>query len=201
MGGEIKRPSSPKLDMNPMVDLAFLLVTFFMLTTTFKTEEAVSIETPSSTSEIKIPEKNIGVISVSEDGRVFYGIDGKFTRQRLLNLMGGRYGVEFTDEEIAAFSLIPSIGVDISQLKQLLNLPPIDRGRFEQNGIPMDSLDNQFLEWVIHSRMVNPGMRFAIKGDESTSYPIMKEVIDILVDNKITRFNLITDKEVIVDEG
>ncbi|NNC83333.1 MAG: biopolymer transporter ExbD [Flavobacteriales bacterium] len=195
-----KRPASPKLDMNPMVDLAFLLVTFFMMTTTFKTEEAVEVITPSSTSEIKIPEKNIGTITVSEDGKVFYGMDGKFTRERLIAMMGTRYDIQFEEEEVRAFSLTPSFGVEVSQLKDFLSLKPMERKEFQQPGIPMDSLDNQFQEWVIHSRLVNPRMRFAIKGDEDAQYPVIKEIIDILVKNKITRFNLITDKETLAEE-
>ncbi|NNC95240.1 MAG: biopolymer transporter ExbD [Chitinophagales bacterium] len=195
MANSKKKPSSPKLDMNPMVDLAFLLVTFFMLTTTFKTEEPIIVETPNSTSEIKIPEKNIAVITVNEEGRIFYGIDSKYARQNLLKMMGNRYGINFSEDQIESFSLIPSIGVEISQLKSLLELRPIERKRFIQEGIPIDSLNNQFADWVIHSRMVNPKTRFAIKGDEKTNYPQIKQIIDVLVKNKVTRFNLITDKE------
>ena len=65
---KVKR-SPPKLDMNPMVDLAFLLVTFFMLTTTFKTEEPVVVDIPDSHSEIKLPDKDMLVITVTDEGR------------------------------------------------------------------------------------------------------------------------------------
>ena len=65
-----------KLDMNPMTDLALLLVTFFMLTTTFKSEEPVTINNLAATSEVKLPEQNIVTITIAQDGRVFFGLDG-----------------------------------------------------------------------------------------------------------------------------
>src|SRR3990170_1674387 len=97
--------SSPSLDMTPMVDLAFLLVTFFMLTTKFAPDDPVIVDMPSSVSEIKLPETDIMTITVAGDGKVFFGIDGQFTKQRLITSIGEKYGVTFTPQEQQAFSL------------------------------------------------------------------------------------------------
>ena len=66
---------SVSLDMTAMCDVAFLLLTFFMLTTKFKPEEAVAVDIPASVSQIQIPDKNIMMISVREDGAIFFGVD------------------------------------------------------------------------------------------------------------------------------
>ncbi|HEX9951082.1 MAG TPA: biopolymer transporter ExbD [Rubricoccaceae bacterium] len=67
----------PTLDMTAMVDVAFLLLTFFMLTTQFKAPEPIPIVLPSSNTEIKLPASNILMITVSEDAQLFVGEEGK----------------------------------------------------------------------------------------------------------------------------
>lgn len=72
-----------RIDMTPLVDVAFLLLTFFMLTTQFKPTEEVSITLPSSHSEFKLPESDVMTINIAEDGRIFLGLDSQILRGRL----------------------------------------------------------------------------------------------------------------------
>src|SRR5436853_7858518 len=118
----IKIPKkSPVLDMTPMVDLAFLLVTFFMLTTKFRPEEPVIVDTPSSVSEIKLPDRDIMLITVDADGRIFYDVDGKQTRATILQKMAEHYKIAFTEKEINKFSILTSIGMPMENMKNYLD--------------------------------------------------------------------------------
>jgi biopolymer transport protein ExbD len=194
--GKVKvHRTRPSLDMTPMVDLAFLLVTFFMLTATAVPDEPVTVATPSSVSDIKIPETNILLITVAKDGKVFFSMDGKYHRQELLKKIGERYQINFTDEEAARFGILSSFGLPIGNLKEFLNLSQEDRKNVEQPGIPVDSLNNQLKDWIIFSRMTNPSVRIAIKGDQDSNYTVIERLMNTLIENNINRFNLITSME------
>jgi biopolymer transport protein ExbD len=191
---KVKR-KNPSLDMTPMVDLFFLLVTFFMLTASARPDEAVIVDTPSSASEIKIPDTNVITITVDKDSRVFFGVDGQQTKEALLDKMAGKYGVGFTEEEKKTFSLLSNFGVPMSQLKSLLAMESSARKEVNQPGIPIDSARNELGDWILQTRLTNPKVVIAIKGDQDAEYPTVKRVIDILQDRKVNRFNLITDME------
>jgi biopolymer transport protein ExbD len=151
--GKVKvHRTQPSLDMTPMVDLAFLLVTFFMLTTKFAPEEPLAVDMPTSTSEIRLPETDILTISISPDGIVFFNMDGKYNRASLLGRMGEEYGIPFTEEEKNKFALLPSMGVPIQSMKEFLSLDTESRKHVEQPGIPCDSLNNQLAKRYLLTR-------------------------------------------------
>ena len=188
--------ATPSLDMTPMVDLAFLLVTFFMLTTKFAAEEPVPVDTPSSTSTIKIPDTNVLTIMVDKDGKVYFNMDGQYNRADLLAKMGTKYGVDFDKTEQHSFAVMgSSVGIPIGSMKQFLDMEPEERKLVKQAGIPIDSLHNELADWVLEARLTNRMLRIAIKGDRNSDFPTVKKVIKTLIDRKVNRFNLITNEE------
>ena len=189
-----RRYHSPELDMNPMVDLAFLLVTFFMLTTTFKMPEPVPVILPASHAMAKLPERDILQITVASDGRVFLDLDGKYTREALVLRMGEQQGLVFSADQAAAFGLAGGHGMPLENLGAWLDLPPKARQAFPQPGIPTDSNNNQLGTWLVLARSLNPALRVAIRADQDVPYGVVKGVIQTLLDRRITRFNLVTER-------
>ena len=185
------------IDMTAMCDVAFLLLTFFILTATAKIPEPLPVDTPASTVQTKLPDTDLATITVGK-GKVFFDLKGREVRKRTLELMGQKYEVAFTEEESAKFALMEGIGVPITSLKQLIAMKSSDRSKADlQPGIPKDSLDNQLSQWIQNARIANielqdKELQIAIKGDAREEYPAIKKVMDILQDQKINSFNLVT---------
>lgn len=193
---KVKIPrQSISLDMTAMCDMAFLLLTFFMLATKFKPQEAVAVDIPSSVSEIKLPDTDLMVISVSKTGQVFFGMDGQNTRLALLEKVSEKYKVKFTDSEKQQFALAEAIGTPVSGLKSILNLTSDQRQQVNQPGIPVDSLNNELHDWVHMARLSNPKCRIAIKGDKDVDYKTVQKVISTLQGQNINKFNMVTTLE------
>lgn len=194
--GKIKvQRNPPSLDMTPMVDLAFLLVTFFMLTTTFAPDEPVVVDIPKSVSEIILPDRDRIIISIADDGRVFFDMDNKNHRSQMLRMMGEKYGIAFSGEQLNSFSIMTGFGIPLGTLPQFLDMSPEERKMVTQPGIPADSANNELADWIVFARISNPGVRIAVKGDRDTNYKIVQRVINTLIDRKVLRFNLITSLE------
>jgi biopolymer transport protein ExbD len=190
------KKKSTSTDMTAMCDVAFLLLTFFILTATAKVPEALPVDTPASTVQTKLPESDLATITIGK-GKVFFDLKGREVRKRALELMGEKYGVTFTQEEMDKFALMEGFGVPIQSLSQIIALKSADRNKVEQPGVPKDSLDNQLKEWIYNSRIANietndKELQIAIKGDAKEEYPAIKKVMDILQDQKINSFSLVT---------
>lgn len=184
------------IDMTAMCDVAFLLLTFFILTATAKQQEPLPVDTPASTVQTKLPESDLATITVGK-GKVFYDLKGREVRKKALELMGEKYGITFTPEETERFGVMEGFGVPIQNLKQIISMTSTERNKAGQPGIPKDSLDNQLKEWIYNSRIANieindNELQIAIKGDAKEEYPQIRKIMDILQDQKINSFNLVT---------
>ena len=197
---KVKRKST-FIDMTAMSDVTVLLLTFFMLTSTFIQKEPVTVTTPGSVSEIKIPESDILQILVDPQGKVFMTLDKQEDRVEVLKKVGEDYGITFTPEEINKFRLANSFGVPISQMKAFLALSEDEQdATLKELGIPTDSTDNQFKVWVKSAREQNRNLRIAIKADQTTPYPEIKTIMTSLQDIRENRYNLITSLKVVAPE-
>lgn len=183
------------LDMTAMCDVAFLLLTFFILTTKFKPNEAMAVDTPTSISNLPIPESDLITISIGKEGGIFFGVDAQPVRETILKKIAQEKGFTLNEKQIQNFKLIDSFGLPIAALPGYLNLEGPEMSKVEQKGIPCDSIVNELSTWVIQARYANPKVRIAIKGDKETDAKVVSKVIATLQDQNVNRFNLITGLE------
>jgi biopolymer transport protein ExbD len=194
----IKVPrKSTALDMTAMCDVAFLLLTFFILTAKLRTEDPLHVDVPASTVTQIVPDDNIATLTVGQ-GKVFFGIEGTDIRKALLEEMGKQYKIPFSPEEEQRFSVIPSFGVHMNQLKQYIAMDEEQRKTLNQPGIQVDTTaNNELASWIYQARIVtknlkNQELRFTIKGDAKQEYPAVHSIIDVLQKQAINKFSLIT---------
>lgn len=197
---KVKRASTV-IDMTAMCDVSFLLLTFFVLTAVARQPEALEVDTPASVTQVKIPDDKLGMVTVGDGGKLFFGVKGPQIRTRMLEIMSEKYNIQFSEEEVARFSLMEEFGVPMHNLKQLIAMDMEQRAtRGLQPGIPNDTtnnLTNEMFHWIHSARtataaLYNEQMRISIKGDANEKYPDIKKVIDILQDQNLNRFSLIT---------
>lgn len=214
---KIKMPkSAPSLDMTPMVDLAFLLVTFFMLSASFRTSEPVQVDTPASHSDKILPE-NVILITVDPQGRAFFNMSGIEARKNTLDKMAAQYKTTFTAQQKERFALMSSFGVTVQDLPKYIDMADEERAKVKTAGIPLDSTNNQMKDWISFGRLEALKLakeaqdeakakgrdfdkekyllRYAIKADGKAPYISVKQVIQTFTDMEIYRFNLITGLE------
>jgi biopolymer transport protein ExbD len=194
----IKIPrKSTAIDMTAMCDVAFLLLTFFILTAKLKQEDPLRVDVPASSIKVNIPEVDQATITVGHD-KVFFSIEGTDLRKSLLEEMGKKYSMTFTPEDQAKFSVIPVFGVPMNALKQFIDMDQAQRKVYVQPGIQIDSTNNsELFNWIYQARIVtknlhNKELRFAIKGDSKEKYPEIQKVIDVLQKQAVNKFSLIT---------
>jgi biopolymer transport protein ExbD len=208
--------SSPAIDMTPMVDLAFLLVTFFMLAASFRPSEPVTVETPSSISDKVIPE-NMIMVTVASDGKVYFNLTGAEARKEALTNMMGLYKVSLTEEQVEKFALMSTFGCSMKELPAYLDLSGDSRKEFQTKGVPLDSLDNQLKNWISYSQVaaLNSGQtayneakrkglspeandfkpKFIIRADGKAIYKKAEEVIDVFRELNLNNLSFVTSAE------
>ncbi|HZV68869.1 MAG TPA: biopolymer transporter ExbD [Saprospiraceae bacterium] len=192
---KVKIPrKSTAVDMTAMCDVAFLLLTFFILTTKFRPQEVVAIDIPSSTAQFPIPDRDIMLFQIAPDGKIFFGLDDQPTRMKLLDKLVEQYRLTLSDKQKDAFRTLETWGMDIRSLPTFLALEPGARATSPQPGLTIDTTggNHQVEDLILFSRQANNDLRIAIKADKTTEYRNFDKLIKALQNRRVNKFNLIT---------
>jgi biopolymer transport protein ExbD len=200
MAAHKPKRGAPTIDMTAMVDVAFLLLTFFILTTTsFRQEQRVEVDMPSSRSQTEVPIDKLMTISVSSEGKVFVGFSDVGTRVGALERAIQDEQLRISEAGMNYFSSIEDFGVPIDRLEDWLNKPEDELGEYFHPGMSAktDSVTsvNDLKSWIRWGRMTDLQMRIAIKGDQDAGYEQVSDVMNSLQEWKINSFSLITKLE------
>ena len=193
---KIKRGST-NVDMTAMCDVAFLLLSFFILTTKFKPSEAIDVTPPSSVASKIAPEKDAFLVSISKEGKVFITLSDVAMKEDVINELSTTRQLNYSAQDVEKFKKSPFIGVPLNQLKQFINLPADKLQAVTLTGVPYDSTNNELQAWInaAVNAYKNRKVNFLIKGDNSAKYPAFKGVIDAFKKNEIFKYQLITNPE------
>jgi biopolymer transport protein ExbD len=185
-------------DMTPFVDIAFLILSFFIMATKFKPPETVEIKTPGSVLTQKLPESNAVMISFDSLNRVFFTVLSPKDQSKyntVIDQVDQIRSLGLTPQEKANFKKVYMTGVPFGQLKQFLGMSLDAQAKVKLPGIPvMDSADNQMTTWVQAAVAAFQGekLQFLIKGDNEAKYPAFEAVIESLKKNDQFKYNLVT---------
>ncbi len=188
---------STSIDMTAMCDVAFLLLTFFILTTKFKPAEAVAVTPPNSVSDKAAPESDIVLITINAGGKVFLSLDNEEVKDNLANTLNTEKGLNLN---VAAFRKAQFFGTSFSKLPAFLSLSEDQRTGDALPGIPCkDSTNNEMTEWLrlIKSAYMGKKMNLLVKGDNTSKYPSFKNVITAFKKNDLLKFQIITNPEAV----
>lgn len=200
----VKLPrKSTDTDMTPFVDVAFLILAFFIMATKFKPPEPVDIRTPKSVSAEELPENDAVLITVDSINRVFFSVLSEKNQNIMDEVITGlskSRNLGLTPAEIQNFRKTYAVGVPFSGLKSFLGMSQADQAKVAQPGIPvMDTLNNELIWWIDESKKAfaanSRPLKYLIKGDGSSKYPAFEAVIDALKKNDQFKYNLVTALE------
>ena len=202
----VKLPrKSTDTDMTPFVDIAFLILSFFIMATKFKPEEPIKVETPSSVSSTILKEENAMLITIDPEGKVFLNVNAindknKEKLSKIIHGINTTRNLNLTEEEMERFKSLPIVGVPFNGLKQLLSYPTEQAATIAQPGIPVtDTLNNELVWWIDETKKAFADGRtkllYFIKGDNNAKYPSFEGVINAFRKNEEFKYNLITAQE------
>ncbi|MEO5685668.1 MAG: biopolymer transporter ExbD [Chitinophagaceae bacterium] len=192
---------STSIDMTAMCDVAFLLLSFFILTTKFKPSEALAVVTPNSVSAKVAPENDVVLITIDKEGRVYLSVSDKNTSEKraIITAISTSKSLNLSAAQIASFARASSyVGVPFSQLGGLLSTPVDDIKKIKMEGIPVtDTLNNQLTDWLYAAKQAFEGkkMELLVKGDNDSKYPSFQGVLNAFKKNDLLKFQMVTNPE------
>src|SRR5688572_6090294 len=188
------------VDMTPFVDVAFLILTFFIMATKFKPEEPVEINTPNLVSTKELPDSDALQVTFDSIGRVFFSVLSEkdaTVKYNVIKHMNDTRSLNLTEAEMRNFVKAPAVGVPFSGLKALLAVPAEEHKNYKQPGIPLDTLGGELYFWIRDAVGTFTGkqLKYLIKGDNEAKYPAFKGVLNAFKKNEIFKFQMITALE------
>lgn len=195
--GRAKLPrKSTSVDMTAMCDVAFLLLSFFILTTKFKPAEAIAVTTPNSVAAKVAPDKDFVLITIDKDGKVFLSVEDKQKKEVIVNALNATRNLGLN---VAAFKNAGFFGASFSGLSSFLALPEDQRKGSQLPGIPVkDSANNEMNTWMRLVKEAYMGQHepaYLVKGDNMAKYPAFKSVVDAFKKNDILKFQMVTNPQ------
>ena len=192
---KIKRGNT-NIDMTAMCDVAFLLLSFFILTTKFKPPEAVEVSPPSSVSSKAAPQTDAFIVSINKEGQIYIQMSDEM-KGDVIDEISTAKGLNLTAEDKKYFRVSTFVGTPLNQLTQFIRLKPEDLAKVKLTGVPADSSNNELQAWINAAVNVYKGKKinFLIKGDNNSKYVAFRDVINAFKKNEIFKYQLITNPE------
>jgi len=200
---KVKIPrKSTTIDMTAMCDVAFLLLSFFILATKQKPPEVLSVTPPNSISAKAAPDKSI-LITMTKEGKVFLMLGDDTKKSEILNNINQTKALNLSAAELTKWNKAPFVGLSLNQIKSSLSLVneiPANK----MPGIPTDSLNNEMIDWIRSISNVYAGSdqrklqeMLLVKGDGETFYPVFKSIKTAFKKNEIYKFRIVTNGEAV----
>lgn len=192
---------STDTDMTPFVDIAFLILSFFIMATKFKPQDPVEITTPNSVSSEILPANDALMILIDKDNKVFFSVlseNNTAVFDQIIQGINTSRNLGLTPAEMANFKKTAAVGVPFTGLKQLLSMPADQQKNLKQPGVPvMDSATNELVWWINESKKAFAGktLKYLIKGDGKSKFPTFNAVVSALKRNDELKYSLVTVPE------
>ena len=187
---------STSIDMTAMCDVAFLLLSFFILTTKFKPSEAITVNTPSSVASKVAPDKDIILVTLDKDGKVFISIDDEDRKRSIGEFLNSSMKLNIN---VPAFVKSTFFGTSFSKLPSFLAIPEPERKGSMFTGIPCSdsSSNNEFVTWmsIINDAYRGKKINLLLKGDNIAKYPSFKFILYSFKKNDFLKFQMVTNPE------
>jgi hypothetical protein len=200
---KVKIPrKSTTIDMTAMCDVAFLLLSFFILATKQKPPEVLAVTPPASVSAKAAPDKSI-LITLTKDGIAFLMLGDETKKADILSNINTDKGLNLSPAELAKWTKAPFVGLPFNLIKgSLATEKEIPANQLP--GIPVDSTDNQMVDWIraVVKAYVGVDQRklqemLLVKGDNETLYPTFKNIKQAFKKNEIFKFRIVTNGEAV----
>ncbi len=197
---KVKLPrKSTAVDMTAMCDVAFLLLSFFILATKTKPPEAVTVVTPTSIST-KIAKEDAILITLNKEGKIYLMLGDKSKKQAILEDINTTKALGLSPAELTKLKKMEFIGMPFGKIKSMLQLSePMDPRKMD--GIPaVDSTNNELTDWIgavvrSYAGESMDNMNLLVKGDNAAKYPAYKLVKQAFKKNDIFKFKIVTNPE------